>query len=355
MPCHTLWTEKLGCAILQTSDVKELFQRNFTFSPLWQKVWSISKVETDKFALFSVVWKKFTDNSISCCTPGAFITVVNSFLPGHCVLTFINAVYGVKAWHTQAEILASCWQKVHVCGKWSPYADRDETRCRDECVSDQVVMLLSKSYLNKGRKITTDNCFTLMKLQKMQKNNKIDCLKVKSKMLFSAPFTQASPLPMIPTIYQKGSNLIMTQNMVLILSVKWHSNTRLDLSPDDLCIRFIIHCGYESMDHLQGGHREQHTQNSFLPQLVDELSGPHIDERKNTETRGCKKKHLMKGKMRTFCQVKSEWKKNRTMDTCHECCRPLSGKCTGKTRLCVKWSSSQPQVSFLAFWDRSMQ
>jgi len=83
--------------------------------------------------------------------------------------------------------------------------------------------------------------------------------------------------------------------MVLILSVKWHSNTRLDLSPDDLCIRFIIHCGYESMDHLQGGHREQHTQNIFLRQLVDELSGPHIDERENTETRGCKKKHLMKG------------------------------------------------------------
>ena len=45
-----------------------------------------------------------------------------------------------------------------------PYVGRDETRSRDERVSDQVVMRLLKPYLNKGRNVKTDNYFTSIKL-----------------------------------------------------------------------------------------------------------------------------------------------------------------------------------------------
>ena len=45
-----------------------------------------------------------------------------------------------------------------------PYIGKDETRFRDERVSDQVVMWLLKPYLNKGRNATTDNYFTSIKL-----------------------------------------------------------------------------------------------------------------------------------------------------------------------------------------------
>jgi len=40
------------------------------------------------------------------------------------------------------------------------YSGRDETHSRHERVFDQVVMLLLKPYLNKGRNVTTDNYFT---------------------------------------------------------------------------------------------------------------------------------------------------------------------------------------------------
>ena len=51
-----------------------------------------------------------------------------------------------------------------------PYVGRDETRSRDERVSDQVIMRLLKPYLNKGRNVATENYFTSMKLAtKLQK------------------------------------------------------------------------------------------------------------------------------------------------------------------------------------------
>ena len=55
-----------GLKIEQTSDIKEPFERNFTFSPLWQISHKSQKLKTDKFALFSVVWKRFIENNISC-------------------------------------------------------------------------------------------------------------------------------------------------------------------------------------------------------------------------------------------------------------------------------------------------
>ena len=45
-----------------------------------------------------------------------------------------------------------------------PYVGREQTRFRDERVSDQVIILLLKRYLNKGKNVTTENYFTSIKL-----------------------------------------------------------------------------------------------------------------------------------------------------------------------------------------------
>jgi len=65
--------------------------------------------------------------------------------------------FGQKYW------LAVDKERKHVINGF-PYVGRDEIRSRDERVSDHVVMQLLKPYLNKGRKVTTDNYFTTMKL-----------------------------------------------------------------------------------------------------------------------------------------------------------------------------------------------
>ena len=81
----------------------------------------------------------------------------------------------------------------------------------------------------------------------------------------------------------------------------------------------------------------------FLQQMAQDLPGPHIEERSNTKKRRLQEETFDEGhsKMPKYCQVKGEYKKNRTIGTCHECSKSLCGKCTAKTvHLCVKCSSS---------------
>ena len=183
------------------------------------------------------------------------------------------------------------------------YVGTDETHTKDEQVSDQVIMLLLKMYLSKGRNVTIDNYFTSMKLtselQKIKKNSLLGTVKkirkvpavathmkepLHSPTLYKSVYATitvhqgkanknvvtlstlhpASAFLVMPRRSQKRSKLTMTPNMVLMLSIKWQGNTRLELTPvDRLCIRSTTLCGYKRMVHLQGGHKEDHTQKSF--------------------------------------------------------------------------------------------
>ena len=82
----------------------------------------------------------------------------------------------------------------------------------------------------------------------------------------------------------------------------------------------------------------------FLQFLDQDLSGSHMDERRNTEKRRLQEKTFDEGynKMTKYCKMKGECKKNRTLGTCHECSKSLCRKCTAETvRLSVKCSFSQ--------------
>ena len=153
-----------------------------------------------------------------------------------------------------------------------PYVGRDETRSRDERVSDQVVMRLMKPYLNKGRNVTTDNYYISIKLAtELQKyKNQLTGISKQNpqgstcsgreyekplysttlyksgdvtmsvyqgnprKMWqFSAPSTKTSLLQIMPKRHQKVSKLTVIQNMVLTLWIQWQGNTWLELPPED--------------------------------------------------------------------------------------------------------------------------
>ena len=110
-----------------------------------------------------MLWNRFIDNCILCYASGAFITVDEQFFPSKCRCPFTRFMaskhdkYGQKYW------LVVDKDSKYVVNRF-PYVGRDETRFRDERVSDQVVMRLLKPYLNKGRNATTDNYFTSIKL-----------------------------------------------------------------------------------------------------------------------------------------------------------------------------------------------
>ena len=50
---------------------------------------------------------------------------------------------------------------------------------------------------------------------------------------FQHPPPKHPPLPILPKRHQKVSKLTMTQNMVLILWIKWQGNTRLEHPKED--------------------------------------------------------------------------------------------------------------------------
>jgi len=65
--------------------------------------------------------------------------------------------YGQKYW------LQVDKQVMYVVNEFR-YVGKDETHSKDKRVSDQLIVLLLKIYLNKGWNVTTDNYFTSMKL-----------------------------------------------------------------------------------------------------------------------------------------------------------------------------------------------
>jgi len=108
---------KMGHVIVQTSDMKKPFQRNFTFSPLWQKVWSISKFENRQVCSFFGCGVEVHKELYFMLHAWGFHHCGWTAFP-HQMPMSIYAVHSVKAWKLWAEILVNCGQWEHVCGKW---------------------------------------------------------------------------------------------------------------------------------------------------------------------------------------------------------------------------------------------
>ena len=51
------------------------------------------RLRIDKFALFSMVWNRFVENSIACYKPGAFLTVDEQLFPSKQDTLSINSWY----------------------------------------------------------------------------------------------------------------------------------------------------------------------------------------------------------------------------------------------------------------------
>ena len=146
-----------GHVVVQTSDMKEPFQRNFTFSPLRQKVWSILSLKTQVNFLFSRLWGR-----------GSCRTVFHVARLGHEVAKKTKPAYRGQWTKSRTKYLQ--W--------WSTW----------------------KSHF-------TPSHFIKQVMQRWL------CIKVRPiKMwLFSTPFTQASPSPIIWRRSRKWQNLTLTK------------------------------------------------------------------------------------------------------------------------------------------------
>ena len=283
------------------------------------------------------------------------------------------------------------WLAVDKDGKYVvngfPYVGKDETRSRDKRVSDQVVMRLLKPYLKKGRNVTTDNCFTSIKLATELQKYKTSLLGTVDRIRKEVPaVVKHMKEPLYFTTLHKSGDVTITvyqskvkknvaifstlhQNITIAdnakktsESVKAYNDTKYGADiVDQMARKYTVRTSTRrwSIHSLQNTQdlaainawivykavsKNNIPRRVFLQQFAQNLSGPHLDERSNTKKRRLQEESFDEGqgKMTKYCQVKGECKKNRTVGICHECSKSLCRKCTAKTvRLCVKCTFSQ--------------
>ncbi|GBP98328.1 PiggyBac transposable element-derived protein 4 [Eumeta japonica] len=122
-----------------------------------------SRLQQDKFALISDVWKKFIENCLSCYKPGENVTVDEQLFSTKVRCRFLQYIankpdkFGIKFW-----LCVDVDSKFVLNG--FPYLGKDESRPQNQSLSESVVMRLVEPFANTGRNVTTDNFFTSLSL-----------------------------------------------------------------------------------------------------------------------------------------------------------------------------------------------
>ena len=321
LSCHTLWTENWGVPLCKKAMSRNRFSEILRFLRFDTKSDRSQRLKTVKFALFLVVWNRFIDKCISCYTPGAFITVDEQLFPSKCRCPFTQFIASKPDNYEQKYWLAVDKDSKYVVNGF-PYVGRDETRSRDELVSNQVVMRLLKPYLNKGRNVTTDIYFTSIKLATELQKYKTSLLGTVNRIRKEVPaVVKNMKEPLYSTTLYKSGDVRMTvyqgktkknvairstlhQNITIAdnakktpESVKAYNNTKYGVDIVDQMARkytvrtstrrWPIHSFRNTLDLAainawivyKAITKNNILRRVFLQQLVQDLSGPHIDKK----------------------------------------------------------------------------
>ena len=120
------------------------------------------RLQTDKFALISEVWRKFISNSQACYKPHENISIDEQLFPTKTRCRFTQYMpnkphkFGIKFW------LAVDVESKYIVNGF-PYLGKDEARS-SQSLDEFVTLTLAEPYLERGRNITTDNFFTSIPL-----------------------------------------------------------------------------------------------------------------------------------------------------------------------------------------------
>ncbi|XP_048842313.1 uncharacterized protein LOC125715113 isoform X1 [Brienomyrus brachyistius] len=132
------------------------------------------RLKTDRFALISGIWKRFTKNCVESFTPGEHMTIDEQLFPTKVRCPFTQYIsskpdkFGIKFW------IATDLETKYVCNAF-PYLGKDPNRQKGERLAENVVMNLMEPFLDEGRNVTTDNFFTSLSLSKrlLQRNTTV--------------------------------------------------------------------------------------------------------------------------------------------------------------------------------------
>ena len=113
--------------------------------------------------------------------------VISRFQSRFYYLGVHDPVYGIKARNVGKKYWLSVDKESKYLVNAFRYIGKVETRHVNERASDHIVMQLMQPYLNKGRNVTTNNCFTSVRLATQLKEKQTSLLETLNKVRQELP------------------------------------------------------------------------------------------------------------------------------------------------------------------------
>jgi len=161
----SLGERKYGPPFFHETMARNRFREILKFLRFDKKSDRATRLQTDKFTMFSHVWGMFVRNCNSALRPGENLTIDEQLIPCKTRCRFIQYMpnkpdkFGIKLW-----ALVDVETKYFLNGFF--YLGKDEERDPHNSLSYHVVMKLCQPFSHKGYNITCDNFFTSLSLAK---------------------------------------------------------------------------------------------------------------------------------------------------------------------------------------------
>ena len=363
-PFNDLWSKTVGCPAFNKTMSRNRAREIKRYLRFDNREDRRRNLDNDKFALISPILKRFVENGQKCYRPGPCLTIDEQLFPTKARCRFTQYMpnkpdkFGIKFW-----LLADVDTKY--CFNIIPYLGRDETRV--ESLGTHVVMLLTEPLQNKGYSVTTDNFFTSKHLAELllqkrttitgtMRNNRRELPPLQPLELHNSIFFECDAMHL--TMYQAKKN-----KTVCILSsqhrgstcqpdgkkkpetVLFYNNTKFGVDMlDSMCRQFSTKSGcrrwplavfYNILDLAAVNswiiYKKQTgsgiSRRKFLFELSKQLRRDDDQEARNDAL-------PMTLDRRVTCAIHDKCEKNRTVNLCRKCKKPVCGKC--QAIVCVK-------------------
>ena len=215
---------------------REKFKHILQFIRFDKRTERSRRLQSNKFALVSKIWDRFTENSQACYQPGQNITVDEQSFPSKAKCRFTQYMpnkpnkFGIKFW------LASDVSSKYILNGF-PYLGKDEQRPSTMLLSEYVVLKLVEPYQGCGRNITTDNFFTSISLATKllaKKTTLVGTIRGNKRELPKAAKQTKDNIPHFSTLLYKSENCALT---MLPQSIQFYNSTKFGVDIADQMAR----------------------------------------------------------------------------------------------------------------------
>lgn len=356
-PFEKLWSTSLGSPAFNRTMPRNRMREIKKFLRFDNRQNRRRNLDNDKFCLISPILDRFVENSQRCFVPGPSLTIDEQLFPTKARCRFTQYMpnkpdkFGIKFW-----ILADLQTKY--CYAIKPYLGRDETR--QDTLGTHVVMSLMEPLFNKGYNLTVDNFFTSKRLAELLLTKRTTITGTIRANRRELPPPQT--LPLYDSVFFECDDLHLTRyqaktkKVVHILSSQHRGAVRelegkkkpdtvlfynankfgvdiLDsmcrhLSTKSGCRRWPLAVFYNILDlaavnawilyRKQTGSRI--SRRNFILELSKELRKDHTAPQRPDDP-------PVVLQQRVTCAIHVNCDKNRTVNLCRVCDKPVCGKC----------------------------